>query len=192
MIRFLCACVFASTGPCALRHMKRTSYFVQWRKRKKTKAAPTSHLCFNRFKLVRPFDCFARSNFGKTRLPYTASVARARLLQTAVREECQCLFCRMVHRSVSFLYRTGEKKQTKATGLSALSSSLKVWQFWRPEGRLDGADPTASLAMSYSCLCVCVACICIYIYNIYIMCIYIYIRATTQTCLQVYIFIIYV
>lgn len=138
MIRFLCACVFASTGPCALRHMKRTSYFVQWRKRKKTKAAPTSHLCFNRFKLVRPFDCFARSNFGKTRLPYTASVARARLLQTAVREECQCLFCRMVHRSVSFLYRTGEKKTDKSNrlvstvvvsqGMAVLAPGRQTWR----------------------------------------------------------------
>lgn len=81
-----------------------------------------------------------------------------------------------------------KKKERKSTGMSALSSSLKVWQLWHPGGGNDGVDPTASPAMSYSCVCVAF----VYIYNIYIMCIYIYIRATTQTCLQVYIFIIYV
>lgn len=59
-----------------------------------------------------------------------------------------------------------KKKERKSTGMSALSSSLKVWQLWHPGGGNDGVDPTASPAMSYSCLCVCVWHL--YIYIIYI------------------------
>lgn len=75
----------------------------------------------------------------------------------------------------SFCNRTMTKRKlTKTTGVSALSSSLKVWQLWRLGGRNDRAYPTASLAMSYICLRVCVACICIYIIYIYIVYLYLY------------------
>lgn len=73
--------------------------------------------------------------------------------------------------------QTARRKST--TGVSALSSSLKVWQLWRPGGENDGADAPAPPEQCpigiCVCVCVYVACICIYIYNIYRVYLYLYI-----------------